>query len=44
MNSPENNRSPAGTKLEWDAEKMRFRNSTEANALVNPPARAGWEI
>jgi predicted dehydrogenase len=34
----------AGTKLEWDAERMRFTNSSEANQYVNPPARAGWEI
>lgn len=34
----------AGTKLEWDAKRMRFTNSKEANALVNPPARTGWAI
>ena len=34
----------AGTKLEWDAKQMRFANSPEANALVNPPARAGWTL
>ena len=34
----------AGTKLEWNAEKMQFTNSAEANALVNPPARAGWTL
>lgn len=34
----------AGTKLEWDAAKMRFTNSAEANACVNPPARAGWKL
>ncbi|MCC6821545.1 MAG: Gfo/Idh/MocA family oxidoreductase [Verrucomicrobia subdivision 3 bacterium] len=34
----------AGTKLEWDAAKMQFVNNPEANALVNPPARAGWEL
>jgi len=34
----------AGTKLEWDAAKMRFTNSAEANALVNPPARKGWTL
>jgi hypothetical protein len=33
-----------GTKLEWDADKMRFTNSAEANALVNPPLRAGWTL
>jgi predicted dehydrogenase len=34
----------AGTRLEWDADKMRFTNSKEANALVNPPLRAGWKL
>ncbi len=34
----------AGTKLEWDTQKMQFTNSAEANALVNPPARAGWTL
>jgi predicted dehydrogenase len=34
----------AGTKLEWDAEKMQFSNCAEANAFVNPPARAGWTL
>lgn len=33
-----------GTKLEWDSAKMEFRNSTEANAWVNPPYRAGWTL
>lgn len=33
-----------GTKLEWDAEKTQFANSAEANALLNPPARAGWTL
>jgi len=33
-----------GTKLEWDAEKLRFANNAEANALLNPPARAGWAL
>lgn len=33
-----------GTKLEWDAAKMRFRNSTEANRFVNPPYRKGWKL
>ena len=28
-----------GQRLEWDAAAMRFRNSTEANQFVNPPAR-----
>ena len=34
----------AGTKLEWDAEKLRFTNCEEANQLVNPPYRAGWTL
>lgn len=34
----------AGTKLEWNADKMQFTNNAEANALVNPPARAGWTL
>jgi hypothetical protein len=34
----------AGTKLEWDAEKMQFNNNAEANAFVNPPLRAGWTL
>lgn len=34
----------AGQKLEWDAEKMRFTNNSEANQFVAPPARAGWEV
>ena len=33
-----------GTKLEWDAAKMTFTNSQEANALVDPPARKGWKV
>ncbi len=34
----------SGVRLEWDAEAMRFTNDEAANALVNPPARKGWEI
>ena len=34
----------AGTRLEWNADKMQFTNSTEANAFLNPPARAGWTL
>jgi predicted dehydrogenase len=34
----------AGTKLEWDAQAMRFTNSEEANRHVNPPYRAGWTL
>jgi len=33
-----------GTKLEWDADKLRFTNHDEANAYVNPPARPGWKV
>jgi hypothetical protein len=31
-------------KLEWDSEKMRFRNSAEANRLVQPYVRKGWSL
>lgn len=34
----------AGTKLEWNAETSQFKNSNEANALLNPPARKGWAV
>ena len=34
----------AGTKLEWDAENMRFPNCPEANKYINPPYRAGWTL
>jgi hypothetical protein len=33
-----------GRKLEWDTAGMTFRNSTEANAWINPPYRAGWSL
>ena len=33
-----------GKKLEWDAAKMRFKNSREANQLVNPRHRKGWKL
>jgi predicted dehydrogenase len=33
-----------GTKLEWDAQNMRFANSPEANQHLNPPYRAGWAL
>ena len=33
-----------GEKLEWDGKNMRFTNSAEANELVNPPSRKGWEL
>ena len=31
-------------KLHWDAENLKFTNSDEANALVNPPYRQGWSL
>jgi predicted dehydrogenase len=34
----------AGTKLEWDADKMRFKNCPEANRLVKPVYRRGWSL
>lgn len=34
----------AGTKLEWDAEQMRFTNCPEANQYINPPYRTGWAL
>ena len=34
----------AGTKLEWDADNMKFTNSSEANQFVNPPYRSGWTL
>jgi predicted dehydrogenase len=34
----------AGVKLEWDAPRMRFTNSREANQFVNPPYRTGWKL
>ncbi|MHC4700426.1 MAG: Gfo/Idh/MocA family protein [Planctomycetota bacterium] len=33
-----------GEKLEWDGANMRFTNSPEANELINPPSRKGWEL
>ena len=33
-----------GQKLEWDGKNMRFTNSAEANQLVNPAPRKGWEL
>jgi len=33
-----------GQTLEWDDEAMRFTNHQEANALVNPPYRQGWQL
>jgi predicted dehydrogenase len=34
----------AGTKLEWNADQMRFTNSKEANEFLNPPYRQGWSL
>ena len=31
-------------RLEWDAEKMKITNSSEANALLKPNPRKGWKI
>jgi hypothetical protein len=31
-------------KLEYDPEKMRFTNNTEANKLLKPVFRKGWEF
>jgi hypothetical protein len=31
-------------KLEWDAEKMRITNNSEANELLKPFVRKGWHI
>lgn len=33
-----------GQKLEWDAEKMRFPNSAEANQYLTSPYRKGWSL
>jgi len=33
-----------GQTLEWDAAAMRFKNAPQANAYLNPPPRAGWEL
>lgn len=31
-------------KLEWDAEKMKITNNSEANDLLKPEVRKGWKI
>ena len=31
-------------KIEWDAEKMKITNSSEANELLKPTFRKGWKI
>lgn len=33
-----------GQSLEWDAPTLRFENNDAANALINPPYRAGWKL
>jgi len=33
-----------GRRLTWDSENMRFTDCKEANLLVSPPQRKGWEI
>lgn len=33
-----------GRVLEWDAAGMRITNTEQANALVDPPYRAGWSL
>jgi len=33
-----------GKVLEWDADSMQITNNSEANSLVDPPYRAGWEL
>jgi predicted dehydrogenase len=34
----------AGTKLQWDAQKMEFPNCAEANQYLSPPYRTGWSL
>jgi predicted dehydrogenase len=34
----------AGTKLEWDGDKMRFTNCDDANHWVKPTFRSGWTL
>ena len=34
----------AGKTLEWDGEKMRAKNCPDADALVRPEFRKGWEL
>ena len=31
-------------KLEWDAEKMRITNNSEANEYLKPKFRKGWKF
>ena len=32
------------TTLEWDANKLKFKNSPEANRLIRRKYRAGWKV
>ena len=34
----------AGTKLEWDAEKMQIHQLPGGQPFVNPPYRTGWKL
>jgi hypothetical protein len=34
----------AGTKLEWDAARLRFTNSAPASGLVRREYRRGWDL
>jgi hypothetical protein len=34
----------SGTRLEWDAEQMKFTNDEEANQFITPTFRQGWSI
>ena len=31
-------------KLLWGGDSLRFTNSEEANRLINPPYREGWNL
>jgi predicted dehydrogenase len=33
-----------GATLEWDADKLRFKNSAEANRLIRRKYRSGWKV
>jgi predicted dehydrogenase len=33
-----------GQTLKWNAARARFTNNSAANALLNPPYRAGWKL
>ena len=34
----------SGTRLEWDAQQMKFTNDEEANQFITPTFRQGWSI